>query len=128
MLARLATTLVIALLRVTHLSLEDRSRLTGALLTKLQAIPASDIISTNEEGRLTVYGRPLDLEEAQKLRESAKYVLDSSARKLARETVAFRAVTLGVHNGDTNEKIFFSRAALWQAQQEDELYRTLAQE
>lgn len=128
MFGRLATTCSVALLRLVTLSTEDRTRLTCAILDRLHALPASDIISLNEQGQFTVGGRPLTMEDARKLRESAKYVLDSSARKIVREAVAFKAVSHGVHKANTPEEVLFSKAALWQGQQEDELYRMLAQE
>ena len=109
-------------------SLENRTKCTTALLNKLNFIPYIDIIKVDTKGRTVVNGRPLDLEKSKQLREHAKVMLDNPTRNLVREQVAFKAVNIGVHNGDTPEKLYFSRVALWIYQKEDELYHTLAQE
>ena len=121
-----ATKLTVYLLRRRDLTVRERTLLTGVLLDKLVALPASAILSTDESGQLLLYGRPLAIEQIKQLRESAKVVLLSSARKAVREQVAFMAVQLGVHHGDTPEKVLFSKAALWQGQEEDKLYEMLA--
>lgn len=125
---KLITKIIVAYARRADLSMEDRSALATVILDRLGALPFRDIIQVGSNGVLTIDGRPLDMETARKMRDSAKYVLESTARHFVREQVAFRAVTLGVHNGDTAEKAIFARAALWYGQQEDELYRMLAQE
>lgn len=128
MLGNIITNLVIWLMQTSKFSMENRIKCTTALLDKLNFIPFKDIISENELGRLTVKGRELELEQMRQLNESAKAMLNNHCRNLVREQVAFRAVAIGVHNGDTPEKLYFSRVALWLQQQEDELYHTLAQE
>lgn|SRR3990167_175979 len=127
MIHNLSTYLVIKLLRNSNLTLENRVLLTTALLDELKAIPATDIIKFTEQG-IVVNDRLLDLEGARLLRESAKATMDSQARKFVQEQVNLRAVTLGVHNGDTPEKLMFARAAIWQGQQQEELLKILASE
>lgn len=121
------TNLIIWLMRNTRFSIESRTKCVNALLVKLN-FPCKDIIEVNSEEKIMVNGRQLDLEGARQLRESARAMLENSARKFVREQVAFKAITLGIHNGDTPEKLYFSRTALWFGQMEDELYHLLAQE
>ena len=128
MLGRLSTRLVLWIFHNSHISLENRALCTAAILGKLNAFPTRDIISLDQNGTILVNDRPLDMEMARKLRESAKYVLDSTARRFVREQVLFKAINIGVHNGDSTEKIMFSRVAIWWGQQEDEFYKLLAQE
>lgn len=127
MFSNIITYLVIKLLRSSNLSLQNRTSLTTALLDKLNALPATDILKFTSEGIL-VNDKMLDLEGARLLRESARATLDSQARKFVQEQVNLRAVVLGVHNGDTPDKLMFSRAAIWQSQQAEELLKMLAQE
>jgi len=110
-----------------NLSLKNRTILTTALLKNLVAIQSCDIIKTNEEGKLAVNGRELDFEGAKILRESAISALDNQAWKFVKEQVEFEAVKIGVHFGDTPEKVFFSKAAIWQGLQVEEFLKKLAQ-
>ena len=128
MFSRLATKLTVWLLKKSNLSLAERTTLVATLLDRLNAIPSRDIIGVNEEGRLVVNGQPLDLEGARQLREGSKLLLESPTWKFVREQVEFRAVVLGVHNGDTPEKVYFSKVAIWFGQQIDEILQLLAQE
>lgn len=118
--------MVAYLLRRTDLSVKERTLLTAVLLDKLVALPASAILSTDEGGNLLLYGKPLTSEQVRQLRESAQLMLTSTARKAVKEQVAFMAVQLGVHHGDTPEKLLFAKAALWQGQEEEKLYHLLA--
>lgn len=106
--------------------MENRISLTTALLSKLNFIPAADIIRTNANGKLEINGREVTLEYAGRLRESAKRDLDSLSRKIICEQIAFKAVTLGVHNGDNLEKLFWARVALWWNQEQQLLLELLA--
>lgn len=121
------TSIVCFLLRNSKLSLENKTKLTSCLLDKLQAIPASDIIKTNEQGKLEVNGRELDLEGAKILREGAISLLDSQTRKFVKEQIMFEAVKIGVHFGDTPERVMFAKAAIWQLEQEEEFLKKLSQ-
>lgn len=114
-------------MRSAGFSLEDRTRCVTALLDKLNFIPYKDIIEADASGRIKINGRLLDYEKAKQIRESALALLDNQCRKIVKDQVAFRAVNLGVHNGDTPEKMYFSRVALWVIQQEDELVEILSQ-
>lgn len=118
------TRIVIKLLRWSKLPIQDRIALTSALLDKFNA--PREIIKTMPDGRMLIDGRAITIETARVLRESALATLNSQARKFVQEQVAFKAITLGVHNGDAVEKLFFCRAALWWGQEEEELLKTLA--
>ena len=128
MIGRIVTKLVIWLLKKSNLSLEDRTALITQLLDKLVAIQSRDIIKTNDEGQLVVNDRLLEVEDVRQLRESSIAILNSFAWKFVREQVEFKAVVVGVHNGDTPEKVYFSKVAIWWGQQIDEILKNLAQE
>jgi hypothetical protein len=115
------------MIRNTRFSLENRTRCVTGLLDKLNFIPYKDIIERDEVGKTVINGRVLDLEMARQIRESAKSLLDNQCRKIVKDQVAFKAVNIGVHNGDTPDKIIWSRVALWIYQQEDELLEMLSQ-
>ncbi len=124
---RIITSLVIWLMRNTRFSLENRTRCITALLDKLNIIPHKDIIEIREDGTF-INGRKMDLDKAKQLKSSAKAVLENQVRNIVREQVAFKAVNVGVHRGNTPEEIYFSKVALWIYQQENLLYEQLAKD
>lgn len=109
--------LVSFLLRAFPLSIQSRIQLTNTILDVLSM--KSDTISVDPQGNLMVNGRPIDFESARLLRESARAMQNSMARNVIRNAVTQSAVEMAFHNGDTPEKMFFGRAAIWYSQQED---------
>ncbi len=126
MLQNFITKLLISALSRADLSIKNRGKLTTALLDKLVALPIADIIITNDQGSLVVSGKTITLEGAQRLREGARAVLQNQARNLIHDQVLYQAVTLGVHKVEDERQMFFSRAAIWFGQRENELLRLLA--
>lgn len=111
----------------SDLSLKQRNEVIKYILDNLEGLPIRDIINTNEEGEITVRGRSLDIDKIVKLRESARVALDNQALKLINEQVLFTAVTGGMHNAITPENLYFYRAAIWFAQQQEKQLNILAQ-
>jgi hypothetical protein len=108
------------------LSIAHRTKLTGAILDGLNAVPLRDVITFQQDGTLLIDGMEVDYEKAIKLRESARAMRDNQARQLVRDQISVIAGTRGVVQGDTPEKLYFYRAALWAMQSEQELYNQLA--
>lgn len=125
---KLTTKIALIILKRKDLPLEDKTALSTALLENFDIRQFTDVLKIDEQGNVLVNGKSVDMELARKMRESAKYTLDSTVRKLVRDQVDILAINLGVHNGDTLEKVLFSRAALWVHQQEERFYILLAQE
>lgn len=123
----IATKLAIFALKSARLPVKDRNLLTACILDRLAALPLRDIIHVNEEGNLLVNGRPVDVETARQLRESARGALTSTAFKFIRQQVAFQAINIGVHKAEDELQMFFGRAAIWWGQQEEIQLRLLAQ-
>lgn len=119
--------IVIWLMDNSNFSIEDRMLCTTALLNKLNAIPACDIVNVDDSGRIFVNGKPVDSDKITQIRQQAEDLLDNPLRQLVREEVSFRAVKIGVHKANDLKEIFFAKAAIFQAQQEDEIYERLAQ-
>lgn len=119
--------LAIALLKNTHLSNDDRQLLTSALLDKLGALPLRARIVMDEAGQIFVDRKQMTLEVAQEMKRSAKSMLNNFARRFVREQVTFMAIQMGVHQNTSPEQGLYAKAALWFFQEEDELYRKLAQ-
>lgn len=109
------------------LSLRARTRLIGAILDRIEALPLADIIK-EKGGVLYVDGMPVDMDMAVKLREGAKLMLHNSARRIVYQQVASIAGKRGVVEGDTPEKLYFYRAALWWGLTEEDIYKQLAGE
>ena len=106
---------------------EMRARILSTALEEIGAFPARAIINVSIDGTISVNGKPVDFEYAMAIRASAKAIKESIAWNFVREQTAFAAVNIGVHNGDTPEKVIFSRAALWWSQQQQELFDSLAE-
>jgi len=128
MFRNIITHLVIWLMRNTKFSTENRVMCTNALLDNLHAIPSHDIVNVVSGGRIFLNGKPVDDDKTSQVRNQAKDLLEHPLRQLVREEVSFRAVKLGVHKANDLNEMFFSKAAIWQAQQEDEIYEQLAQQ
>jgi hypothetical protein len=108
------------------LNMRQRTRLVGAILDSNNAVSLNDLIIVDSAGRLIVGGEIVDHELAVKLRDGARYALDNQTLKIVREQVAATAGKRGVSEGDTPEKLYFYRAALWWGKKEDELLTMLA--
>lgn len=113
-------------LKRVNLTIEQRNSIVTNVLDALDALPLKDIITTSPEGELSINGRPVSLEVAQKLRESALAAVDNTALKVIKEQVAFAAVALGVHTVESERQMLFARAAIWYHQQLDKHLKILA--
>lgn len=127
MLGKIIAKITVRALRSKRLEAEDRAKCLAALLDNLQAIPIRGVITFNQQGTIAINGRPLEPEQAKLFAESARAMLDSFARKIIREQVAFQAVEMGVHQGLTPEMIVFAKAALWVMQEEQKLLEQIIQ-
>lgn len=128
MVARLVTRITIWLLKSSHLSNEERQLLTSALLDKLGALPLHATIVVDEAGQFFVNGKQLDLDTARKLRESARSMMNNFARRFVREQVKYMAINIGVHQNTSPDQGLFAKTALYNFQEEDELYRKFIQD
>ena len=125
---KLSTRLTARLLKNSRLSIEDRVYLTNVLMDKLNIIQISDIIKIEQDGTLLVNGRQLDYEGAKSLKEGAKNLLDSQVRTFLHDEVRYRAIQSGIHKSTAIEDVFFSKAAIWWGEQENEILHLLAGE
>jgi hypothetical protein len=127
MFGNVITRIVIGALRCAKLSKENKVACYNALIDNSRAVPFRDII-VNKAGQIFVKGRPIDFSEQAALRESATFLLHNKARQLVHDQMTFMAINVGVHKAETLDQVLFSKAAIWFQQQEDALYRLLAQE
>lgn len=109
------------------LTIEERTLCTGAILEKLEALPLHAIVETSDEGIL-INGKVVDIEVLRVLRESAIKALDNRAFNFIAEQVVWIAIQRGIHNGDTPEKLYFYRAAIWFSEQMKAHLQILAQQ
>lgn len=109
----------------SDLSLHDRNLLTSALINKLEALPARDIITANEQGVILVNDRPLTQEQSKVLKESALALYENSYRKVIRDCVSWKAITHGIHKSSSIEGLIFSKAAVWWGQQEEVILKNI---
>lgn len=121
------TKLAVMLLRNSRLSNENRQLLTTVLLGRLGALPLHATITFDSAGQIFVNKKQPDLETSKRLYETSKSMLNNFARRFVREQVLFMAVKMGVHENISPEQGLFAKAAIWFYQEEEELYRKLAQ-
>lgn len=126
MLHKFIAKLTIWCLKHATLSPQEKAVVLSAALDSIGALPIRDMISTNESGRLIVNGKPVTVEMVRNLQESARAGLDNIAIRFIRDQIAFMAINIGVHNGDSLDKVMFARTALWNGQQEKLLLEKLA--
>lgn len=121
MIERIIAKLAVFALRHKKLSGEQKLIVTSALLDNLNAIPIQKIITFDQQGTVYVRGKQLSANEAIAFRESCIAMQDSFARKIINEQIKYEAISLGIHIGDSVDKIIFSKSALWLIEQENEL-------
>lgn len=126
MINRLVLRAVLFVLRSRRFTNEQRQIFTASLLDRIGALPLRARIRVDETGKVFVGGKPLNLDTAKTLRETAKAMLRNYARRQVREQVLFMAVHKGVFENESPEQGLFAKAALWFAQEEDKLYLELA--
>ena len=115
------TKILIKLLKSKKTSSEDRALILNTLLERINALPIADIISYDLNGTLLVNGKSLSVDQAISLKESAVALQKNQFYRIIKEQIAFNAISIGIHKGNTLEQILFSKSALWIQQQEMEL-------
>lgn len=125
---KIITRITAKLLKNSNLSIENRNILVTVLLGELNFLPHRAIIELDQQARIIVDGVPLEVEQAIAVHEGAKALLNSPVYRLVQNQVAFQAVTIGIHTGDTIEKSYWARVALWWGLEQEKLIKMLAQE
>lgn len=127
MIGRLAAKLAVFLLKNSRISIEERQLLTAVILDRLGALPIHAKVVIDELGGIFIDGKPLTLEAARHVHESAKALVKNFAYKVVREQISFMAVHKGVHENVSPEQGLFAKAALWVLQEQHELYLRFSQ-
>jgi hypothetical protein len=126
MLNKLGVKLACYLIGKGNLSIEDENKIMNILWDDIGALPFKSLFG-EEDGKLTINSKTLDLDQIRSLRESAKLAVKNPSLKIIWDEVAFAAVTHGLHKAETPSQMFFARAALWWGQQEIKFLEFLAQ-
>lgn len=109
-------------LKKAGLSIEDRTALTTALLTKLNALPLHNSIQVSlQEGMITIKDKPLTTEQIINFKQSATILKENFAYQVINEQIRYLAINLGVHIALSPDTVMFSKAALWILQEEEKL-------
>lgn len=118
--------LVAWMLKRVSLSAKDRLVLTNAVIHSMHAVPLHAIITVDENRRVLVGGKAFSAEQMLALRESADTALNSQARALIREQVRFAAINNGFLQSEDPRTQLFYKAALWFAQEEQNLLQQMS--
>lgn len=120
--------LTIKLLKSKRITGEQKTRLMSALLENMQAIPIKDTVQFTQDNTLIVDGRKLDIEQAIVFNDSINGLKNSYARKVINAQLTYKAIQIGIHQGQTPEQIQFSKAILWVLQETDNLIDLISTE
>ncbi len=96
-----------------ELSQQEQIRLLGILTKQINAFPLENVITTTQTGATLANGRELNLEEVVKFRQGISALRDNWAFQLLGDQILYEAIKWGVHNGDTTDRIMFSKTAIW---------------
>lgn len=118
--------LLLKLLKNKRIKSSDKELIYQALLEKIIILPIKDLITFDSDGTIKINGKGLETEQAINLRESAVALDKNWAYRVIKEQIAFEAIKIGIHKGNTLEQIIFPKAALWIQQQEIELINRLS--
>jgi len=119
MLNKLITKIAILALHSKRITGESKNKIIEALIKNIGALPVKKIISFDDFGVLHINGRPLESEQAINFQLSVRALADNEARKIFNQQKRFLAIEMGVHNGLTPEMIIFSKACLWDIEQDE---------
>lgn len=128
MLNKLFVKIILRLLKSKKITGENKSLVLNALLENIGTLPISRAIGYDNLGGLLIQGKKIDLEKLGYIRESLMAYRDNQARKLIREQLKMLAIEYGVHNGLNVETILFSKAMLYNIQEEEKLLQELLAE
>lgn len=118
--------LVIWLMGRKTFSEKERLSLVNAVLRNIDAVPLRALIDVDDNRRILVRGKLASTEDLIVLQQSADTALNSVARNLIHEQVRFMAIDKGYLQSDDPKTQLFYKAALWFAQQENDLLKQMA--
>ncbi len=121
MLEKIITKLTVFALRHKKLTGEQKATVISVLLGNMNMFPITDVLRIDKSGRLLVHGKQLSIDQSISLNESGAALKASFARRLIHEQMKFRAITIGIHDGNNLEEIVFSKAVLYVIQEENAL-------
>lgn len=101
------------------LTIGERNQVVIHILGSLKAVPLSAIITTDENGRLCVEGKPVDVELGRVLMSHARVAQANKALNLIRKQVQYEAIIEAANKVVTMEDLLFYRAAIWWGQREE---------
>lgn len=121
MLNSLITKVVIWSLKTKQITGDQKTKIINGLLENIGALPIRKMVARDDFGTLLVNGRPIEGEQLMNFKLNVMALRDNEARRLINDTKKFTAVSYGIHNGLNPETIQFSKACLFNIQQEEEL-------
>lgn len=128
MLNKLFVKIVLKLLKSKKITGENKTLVLNELLKNIGTLPISRAIGYDGLGNILLQGKKIDLEKLGYLKESLMAYRDNQARQLIREQLKMLAIEYGVHNGLNSETILFSKAMLYNIQEEEKLLQELLAE
>jgi hypothetical protein len=124
--SRYVVKLAVWLLKRVDLSAEDKNKLLNQFLDNSLVLPFRAIIERNNNGELLLNGRTLEIEQARKIREGAKVILNNYTWKLISDQINYLAVMISTYKSEKTEQLLFTKAVIWQEQQTMKLLQDLA--
>lgn len=113
--------LLLQKLRNNEFQESHKAEIVNFLLESVGALPFKDIITYDLDETVMVKDRKLTSEQALQFREGAVNLGKNWFYRTIKEQMAFEAIKLGIHTGQTTEQLLFAKAVLWVQQRELEL-------
>lgn len=115
---------ILSSIKESKFTTEERSKIIGALLTSVNALPIADIVKVSSQGIL-LNGKSIDPAQIIALKQGADTLRNSTVRKIVSDQIKYLAVRIGVSEGMNPDQILFCKAAIWCLEQEEILLAKL---
>lgn len=117
----LFTKLVIWALHSKKITGENKAKITNVLLENIGTLPIKKLITYDIHGTLMLNGKYLEVEQIIAFKQGAMALRDNQVRRILNDQKKMLAIEMGVHNGLNPETIMFSKACLYNIQEEERL-------
>lgn len=100
-------------LEENDLTQKEHLRLLGILSKNLNVFPLDNVLKATHDGGVLANGKKLNMDEVIKFRIGISNLRDNWAFQLLGDQILYESIKWGVHNGDTTEKMMFSKSAIY---------------
>lgn len=116
--------IALKVLKNASLSQEEHLELLNIVNKQLNSFPIGEVIQTTLDGATLANGQKLTIDEVVKFRQGVSALRDNWAFQLLGDQILFDAIKWGIHNGDSTDRMMFSKTAIYFIQKFREYIKT----